>query len=131
MTAKVQFTVPLVPPSVNHYKVRYRNGNTVVSKEASAFKDAVAIYLRGQYVLAERFALTIRITLGQKDRGDWDNFPKLVGDALAAAGAFRKSKGKHRGELLSDAHVKDGRVILDCDTRPAQGFTEITIEALG
>lgn len=122
----VKFTVPLVPPSVNHYKVRYRNGRTVVSKEAIAFKGAVALFIRGEYVQAKRFSVTIRITLGKGDRGDWDNFPKLVGDGLAAAGAFRDLKGK----WLSDAHVRDGRVILDCDTRPECGFTEITIEAL-
>lgn len=130
MSKTIQFTVPMVPPSVNHYVKHTRKGKHYQTGEALAFKDAVAIYLRGQFVEAERFKLTIRITLGHKDRGDWDNFPKLVGDALAAAGAFRKSKGKYKGKLLSDAHVRDGRVILDCDARPEQGYTEITIGAL-
>lgn len=120
------FVVPSIPVSLNHYKVRTRRGITFVTKEALNFKAEVALELRGRYVQAKRFSVTIRITLGKGDRGDWDNFPKLVGDGLAAAGAFRDLKGK----IVSDAHVKDGRVILDCDSRPERGFTEITIAAL-
>lgn len=122
----ITLTVPCIPVSVNHYKVRFRSGRTVVSSAALSFKEEVAIALRGRYVAAKRFQVTIRITLGKGERGDWDNFPKLVGDGLAEAGAFRDLKGKR----LSDAHVRDGRVILDCDSRPERGSTEITIEAL-
>lgn len=125
-TGRIAFTVPLVPPSVNHYKVRYRNGRTVVSQEALAYKAAIKLFLGDRYVTGKRFAVTLRVVQGVGDRGDWDNYPKLPCDGLAAAGAFRDPKGK----LLSDAHVKYGCVIIDCDERPALGRTEIVVEAL-
>jgi len=119
----IEFTVPLVPPTVNHYIKHTRSGKHYVTGEAQAFKDAVAIFARGQFVKAKKFAVTIRIVFGKGDRGDWDNFPKLVCDGLACAGVFRDLKGKR----VSDAHVKDGRVILDCDSRPEQGETHIIV----
>ena len=122
----INFTVPLVPPGVNHYVKHTRSGRHYVTGEAQAFKDAVAIFARGQFVQAKRFAVTIQIILGKGDKGDWDNFPKLVCDGLSYAGVFRDLKGNR----VSDAHVKDGRVILDCDSRPTKGETQITVEAL-
>jgi Holliday junction resolvase RusA-like endonuclease len=120
------FTVPLVPPSVNHYKTRFRNGNTVVSGEALAFKDAVSIFSRQEYVVGKKFAVAIKIVLGKGDKGDVDNFPKLVLDGLAAYGAFQSPKGK----VLSDAHVCRLEVSVDREQRPEQGSTWIGIEAL-
>jgi len=123
---KIEFTVPLVPPSVNHYKVRYRNGRTVVSGKAIAFKEAVAVFCRGRYVTGKTFSVGMGIFLGKKDKGDVDNFPKLVLDGLADCGVFRNKKG----ERVSDAHVRYMVVSINGDDRPEQGLTEITVEAL-
>lgn len=123
---KLEFTVPLTPPSVNHYKVRFRNGRTVVSDEATAFKAAVAIHARGEMVEAKRFRVTLLVRLGEGQRGDVDNFPKLCLDGLADAGVFRNRKGKR----VSDAHVKDLRVVLDDWSRPETGCTCFEVEAL-
>jgi len=122
----LEFTVPLVPPSVNHYKVRYRNGRTVVSKEAQAFKDALAIYVQDGYVTGETFSVSMSVVLAAKQKGDVDNFPKLVLDGLAAAGVFRNKKGK----MVSDAHVRHMTVFVDTEGRPARGFTEIRVRTL-
>jgi Holliday junction resolvase RusA-like endonuclease len=90
----ITFTVPLVPPSVNHYKVRFRNGNTVVTSEAIAFKHAIAFYVRGMAISAKKFSVRIEVVLPKGARGDVDNFPKLCLDGLAESGVFLDRKGK-------------------------------------
>jgi Holliday junction resolvase RusA-like endonuclease len=126
MREAVSFIVPLVPPSVNHYKVRFRNGNTVVTAEALAFKQAIALYARGGSVCAKTFVVRIKVVLPKKARGDVDNFPKLCMDGMADAGVFRDLKGKR----VSDARVRRLVVDLDSDWRPDEGRTIITVEAL-
>jgi Holliday junction resolvase RusA-like endonuclease len=119
----VNLEIPLVPPSVNHYKTRFRGGNTVVSDEALAFKAAVATYARGNCARGKEFSVIMQITLGKGDRGDVDNFPKLVLDGLAECGAFRD----HKDKRLSDAHVNVMQVTVDRKTRPERGSTTITV----
>jgi len=122
----ITFTVPIIPPSVNHYKVRFRNGNTVVTAEAIAFKHAIAVYVRGMAISAKKFSVRIEVVLPKGARGDVDNFPKLCLDGLADAGVFMNRKGKR----VSDAYVRHLVVDLDSDSRPDEGYTVITVEAL-
>jgi Holliday junction resolvase RusA-like endonuclease len=122
----VTFTVPLVPPSVNHYVKHTRTGRSYVTAEATAFKAAIAVYSRGMALSAKTFSVGIAVVLPKKARGDVDNFPKLVLDGLADAGVFLNRKGKR----VSDAHVRHLVVDLDSDSRPDEGRTVITVEAL-
>jgi len=117
-SAKVSFTVPLVPPSVNHYKMRTRKGVTFVSKEAIAFKEAVAVYGRGLHVEAEAYQVTAHIYLGLGQRGDLDNFLKCALDGLTAANVIR-----------SDAAVT--KIIAEKFRDRENPRTEFTIEAWG
>lgn len=88
---KVSFTVPLVPPSVNHYRVRLGRKDSIgraasfETKEAKAFKQAVAIFSRGQSLNGESYAVTCVYFLGHKQRGDIDNFLKCSLDSLVEA----------------------------------------------
>jgi Holliday junction resolvase RusA-like endonuclease len=82
---RMKFTVPLVPPSVNHYVKHTRKGRHYVTAEARAFKEAVAIFARGNSVAAETYAVGIGIFLGKRMRGDLDNFLKVTLDALVSA----------------------------------------------
>ncbi len=100
----VEFTVPLVPPSVNHYKVpiairlRNRTGRMgfAVTPEGYAFKSAVAIMARGRSIAYRtaterrmgRYRLEVRVFLGPAQRGDGDNFWKCIGDGLVEAGVI-------------------------------------------
>jgi len=59
----------------------------------------------------------------QGERGDIDNFPKLVLDALADCGVFRDSKGK----IVSDAHVMRLEVTKNDRERPDKGYTEVWV----
>jgi crossover junction endodeoxyribonuclease RusA len=122
----IEFTVPFVPPSVNHYAKHTRKGRHYQTGEAVAFKAAVAIHARGETVEGKRFRVTLLVRLAEGQRGDVDNFPKLCLDGLANAGVFRDKKGKR----MSDAHVRDLRVVVDDWTRPKEGCTCFEVEAM-
>jgi Holliday junction resolvase RusA-like endonuclease len=114
---EITLTIPLVPPSVNHYKMRSRTGHWYVTKEALAFKAAVAIYARGAKVEAERYCIDAIVFLGKRKRGDADNFNKCIGDGL-----------KDAGVIHSDAAVKDWRVRVERDW--ANPRTVLTVRAI-
>ena len=122
LPTEVRFTVPLVPPSVNHYKTPVqrcgRDGLTrqgyVVSAEALAFKQAVAVFARGQSLCPTsardrqliRYSVEVLIALGPNGRGDADNFGKVVCDGLVDAGVIH-----------SDARVRIFQVEVIDDER--------------
>jgi hypothetical protein len=120
---RVRFTIPEVPPSVNHYKKPiYLPGGVrsfARTEEAEAFRELTMIYRRGQTLLPPewaiwdskqrrkwsegvRYMLYARVVLGASQRGDGDNFWKCIGDSLVAAGVIH-----------SDARVR--RWTLDVD----------------
>lgn len=93
ITAKqrVRFTVPGIPPSVNHYKMRTRRGVTFVSKEAKMFKSEIGYAVIGagvNAVEAKTFVVGLKIFLGKKQKGDVDNFCKVCLDGLKEAGVI-------------------------------------------
>lgn len=86
------FSVPLVPPSVNHYKMPRRQGGFFITKEAQAFIEAVSMIGRsaartlpveGKYYRVE---LTVYVLTKRFLRGDSDNMEKVAFDALTKAG---------------------------------------------
>ena len=84
------FTVPLVPPSTNHYKNKNRQtGRWYVTKEWESFKGAVAIFARGKRVTVKQYEVDLMIYLGKGRRGDGDNFVKVCFDALQSAGVVQ------------------------------------------
>ncbi len=110
------FTIPLVPPSVNHYVKHTRLGRHYVTREGLEFKKAVAIFARGQVVTAKRYELEAVIYLGHGQRGDGDNFWKVIADGLVEARVIH-----------SDAAVEDW--ILRKRRDPKNPRTEVTIRA--
>lgn len=122
----ITFTVPLVPPSVNHYVKHTRTGRSYVTAEAMEFKIAIAVYANHSSVRAKTFSVSIAVVLPKRARGDVDNFPKLCLDGLADAGVFLNRKGKR----VSDAYVRHLVVDLDTASRPDEGCTVIFVDAL-
>jgi crossover junction endodeoxyribonuclease RusA len=110
----VEIIVPLLPPSVNHYVKHTRNGRHYVTKEAAAFKDAVALFSKGQQIRLEAYYIEIWFNLGKGVKLDLDNAPKLVLDGLVAAGVIH-----------SDAAVTD--LTLHKRRNWKQESTQITI----
>jgi Holliday junction resolvase RusA-like endonuclease len=111
--ASVRFTVPLVPPSVNHYKMPRKGGGYYLTPEATAFQDAVALLSGGQSLVARRYAVNLAIYLGRGQRGDIDNFLKCVLDGLKDY------------VIGSDAAVK--RLLVDLDRDAHNPRTEIEV----
>ena len=84
----ISFRVPLIPPSVNHYKNPRKGGGWYVSKEAKAFIEAVQI-LRPACDAPEGTLLEVRIKYfihhSKFLRMDVDNLSKVSLDSLVKA----------------------------------------------
>jgi crossover junction endodeoxyribonuclease RusA len=101
---RVSFTVPLVPPSVNHYVKHTRSGRHYVTAEAKAFKEAVAIVSRNHGAITSTCEVAIVIYLGKGMRGDLDNFFKVTLDSLVSARIIRSDSDI---EALSGVRRRD------------------------
>lgn len=113
MTPTLSFSVPLLPPSVNHYKRAKKGGGWFSGPEAVAFKDAVAILGRGYVVegwpapwrlgKGERVYYAAEITLYIREskflRVDAENFCKVAVDSLT-----------HAALITDDRYIIDERV---------------------
>lgn len=98
------FSVPLIPPSVNHYVKHTRSGKHYVTAEARAFKQAVAIFASGRSISAKEYSLEIRVFFGKGQKGDGDNLFKVPADGLKECGAIH-----------SDAAIKRWSIEVDRD----------------
>lgn len=121
----VLITVPLTPPTVNHYKkpavIRTKEGprkTFVLTPEAIAFKHAIAILSRGDSIAPQgkeerknvRYALYVVIYQGRQlqrpgeskrrdEEGDGDNYWKCIADGLVDAGVIHTDKRVRRWHL--------------------------------
>ena len=116
MDAELRIMVPLVPPSVNHYVKHTKNGRHYVTSEGRAFKEAVCLFAKGRTLGARRYELEACIYLGHGQRGDGDNFWKVIADGLVEAQV-----------LHSDAAVSDWIMRVRRDR--ANPRTEIIVRA--
>jgi Holliday junction resolvase RusA-like endonuclease len=86
------FTVPLAPPSGNHYKKPSRRGGFLSfyhTPEAKAWFDAVALVAYGMEVFGTEHAVEYRVYRGKGSRGDLDNYSKCILDGLQRAGVIK------------------------------------------
>jgi Holliday junction resolvase RusA-like endonuclease len=111
LSNELSFTVPLVPPSVNHYKKLGRNGGkTFVTPEALAYKAAVAIYAAGRSVEAKYHEVWLTIFRGSRQKGDVDNYSKVPLDGLRDAGVIRHpAKQGSSDDWITDLHLRKRR----------------------
>lgn len=89
---EVQFSVPLTPPSVNHYLGRRRGGGAFITPEAKAFKEAVALYARGQRVAGPSYGVEAAFFYPTHVHPDLDNLGKLLLDSLQSCGVIGNDK---------------------------------------
>ena len=87
---QVEFSVPLIPPSVNHFKERRFFSNA----EARGFIDAVCVFSERSPVVGKYYEvwLTYHLDPDKFLRFDSDNFEKVSFDALARAGVIRDDR---------------------------------------
>jgi len=102
----VRITVPLIPPSVNHYVKHTRAGWHYVSADAKSWKAAVAFASRG-YTVAfpypSGYVIEATVHLGKGGKGDVDNFAKCILDALKDAGVI------HSDSAVTDLTLRKRR----------------------
>ena len=124
----LQFTIPLIPPTVNMYTRHTRQGRHYKTKLALAWEQAFAIYApRDEWVTAKQFKVTLDVYLGPKDKLDVDNAPKMCLDCIARHRLLRNKSGRN----VSDSYVKALAVFIwDSKKDRANGaHTDITVEA--
>lgn len=117
----LSITINRTPPSSNHYRGMNR-GKFFLRREAQLFFDLMKLEVRGQFVNAEEFEVLACIYLGKDQRGDVDNFGKVLLDGLAKCGVFCDKEGIP----VSDAYVR--RIVLEKDRSWASPRTEIIVK---
>ncbi len=110
-------SIPLEPPTVNHYVKHTRSGRHYVTKAAIAFKAAVSTSSGGMSVVGKNYEIWLCIYQGKGSRGDVDNYSKCVLDGLTAAGVI------HSDAAVTDLHLSKRR-------DPKNPRTEIRIRAI-
>jgi len=109
----LSLTVPLIPPSVNHY-VKHSRGRHYRTAAADDFMLLVKQAVKGRQVRAKAYAVSIAILLGQKQRGDLDNFAKVVLDSLVKAGAIDSdSRVTSLGMSKARVYLAPGSTIIE------------------
>jgi Holliday junction resolvase RusA-like endonuclease len=85
----MKFSVPLLPPSVNHYRQPRRGGGWYRAADAIAFVDAVCIFSHRIMVTGNFYEVSLTFHLGPNKQklssNDLDNFLKVALDSLARA----------------------------------------------
>ena len=85
---RVEIIVPLLPPSVNHYKNPRSGGGYFRTPAAKAFSDAVYYFSRQAPQLAGKFySVELEFSIARERflRCDADNLEKVAFDALTNA----------------------------------------------
>ena len=113
----MKLTIPMEPPSGNHYKsfrVIGKHASWYLTPAAKAWHNTVAVIAQGQVVEGASHEIDYTVFQGAGSRGDVDNYAKVILDGLVRAGV-----------LKSDASV----VALHCYKRRDRENprTEITI----
>jgi crossover junction endodeoxyribonuclease RusA len=125
-SGQIEFSIPMVPPGVNHYVKHTRNGKHYKTSEAIAWEETFALHAPKLSVQGKTFYLHVAYVLGKGQRLDIDNGNKCALDAVARAGMLRDRDGK----VLSDAWIERLYVGLDRKTRPQQGRTSFIVGVL-
>lgn len=88
LTLIAELSIPSIPPSVNHYTQRTRNGGQALTEASREFKRT-AYQAIGRYAphkpSEKRIAVEVTYYAARKGDSDIDNRNKLVMDALAEA----------------------------------------------
>ena len=117
----MRFSVPMLPPSVNHYKQMRRGGGMYLTKQATAFADQTFLLSRGIMITGNFYEIDLTFYLGPKRQKlsshDLDNFIKVAIDALARAHVITND-----GRVL-DLHVHKRFCSTERDER-----TEFSVE---
>jgi crossover junction endodeoxyribonuclease RusA len=112
---EISLTIPLEPPTVNHYVKHARNGRHYKTKEALSWLSTVTTLAMGQRVDGKSHEVSYVVFQGHGSRGDVDNYAKCILDSLVGAGVLRSdatvidmraSKRRDRENPRTEIHVR-------------------------
>lgn len=113
MKDELSMTIPGTPPSGNNYIRHTRQGRHYMTAEATKFQADVALLAGGQSVSGKRHGVDIQISLAPKQKGDLDNFLKVLIDSLVKAGVLKTDAGichlramKKRAETAQESQTE-------------------------
>lgn len=122
----LHLVIPVIPPSVNHYKTfvtdRRGRGHYVVSKAFKGFKWAVAAINAGRQMRdSKAYRVSVVVFLGKNQRGDAANFEKGIGDGLQDAGVFRNDSRikRYHIEVARDWQNPRTEILIEVYQPPA------------
>lgn len=113
---ELSLTIPIEPPTVNHYVKHTRTGRHYTTPKADAWKSAVAIIAKGQMVTGKAHEITYTVYQGYKSKGDVDNYAKCILDSLVKAGVLKSDasvvslhahKVRDRVNPRTEIHIKE------------------------
>ena len=113
----ITITVPLEPPSVNHYVKHTRSGRHYKTPEAIAFQQALALFAKHQSIKAKAYRVHYTVYQGKGSRGDVDNYAKCILDGMV-----------HAGVIHSDAAITELSMAKQRDWENPR--TEIRVEGV-
>jgi crossover junction endodeoxyribonuclease RusA len=87
--SELRLTIPLQPPTVNHYVKHTRAGRHYLTAAATAWYQAVGIIARGAFLDGKQHAVEYTVYQGHGNRGDVDGYAKVILDGLVKAGVLR------------------------------------------
>lgn len=109
MLDSFQFSIPYLPPSVNHYLIRGRHGYPVVTREAKKYKEDIALIAGRNPVGVHEgsarsfYEVSVNIFLGPGQKSDIDNLSKVLLDGLKYAGLI------HSDDAILNLDIKKRR----------------------
>lgn len=109
-------TIPIEPPSGNHYVKHTRSGQHYKTKVAEAWYFAVSVIAGGQCVEGDAHEVTYTVFQGGNKKGDVDNYAKTILDGLTKAGVLKSDasvvslhchKLRDRLNPRTEIHIKE------------------------
>jgi len=86
---ELRLTIPMEPPTVNHYVKHTRTGRHYKTALAKEWDKVCALFIQADEVVGNTHEVEYTVFQGKGSRGDVDNYGKCVIDSLVRSGVLR------------------------------------------
>lgn len=111
MPEPLQITIPVLPPTVNHYM---NHGSHKRTPRSNKFLDDFAVFAKGKVFTAEYYSIDLIFRIHHLFKVDVDNLSKLVLDGLTTCGVIRDDRYVLKLNLtkIPAMNVRDERIVI-------------------